>query len=74
MRYLTIPATDLSVFEICMGSTGIGSTIDRERSFRLLDLYAEAGGNVVRFRGRMLEAPVMARYTRILSLKEMINA
>lgn len=36
--------------------------------------FAAAGGAVVRFKGKMLEAPVMARYRQILALKEVINA
>ena len=36
--------------------------------------YAEAGESAVRFNGKMLEAPVMARYRRILELKELNNA
>lgn len=47
MNYRTMPGTDLDVAAICIGSTGIGSTIDREDSFRLLDHYAEAGGNFI---------------------------
>ena len=47
MRYRTIADTDLSVSSICMGSTGIGSTIDRDSSFRLLDLFTEQGGTFI---------------------------
>lgn len=36
--------------------------------------FAEAGGAAVRFKGKMLEAPVMARYRQVLALKGMINA
>lgn len=36
--------------------------------------WVESGGAVVRFRGKMLEAPVMARYTKILALKGKIDA
>jgi citrate lyase beta subunit len=32
--------------------------------------FAEAGGAAVRFRGRMLEAPVMRRYRRILEQEQ----
>ncbi|MGL5837934.1 MAG: HpcH/HpaI aldolase/citrate lyase family protein [Sphingorhabdus sp.] len=38
------------------------------------DAFASANGAAVRFRGRMLEAPVMARYRQILSLKDRIDA
>jgi aryl-alcohol dehydrogenase-like predicted oxidoreductase len=47
MRYYTLPGTELHVAAICMGSTSIGSAIDPATSFRLLDVYAEAGGNFV---------------------------
>jgi citrate lyase beta subunit len=36
--------------------------------------FAAAGGAAVRFKGRMLEAPVMARYRQILALKDRIDA
>jgi (S)-citramalyl-CoA lyase len=36
--------------------------------------FAAAGGAAVRFKGRMLEAPVMQRYRQILALKEKIDA
>ena len=36
--------------------------------------YAAAGEGAVRFNGKMLEAPVMARYRRILKLQELSNA
>lgn len=36
--------------------------------------FAEAGGAAVRFKGKMLEAPVMARYRQILSLKDKWDA
>lgn len=47
MNYRTLPNTDLSVAPICFGSTSIGSAIDAATSFRLLDLYADAGGNFI---------------------------
>jgi (S)-citramalyl-CoA lyase len=36
--------------------------------------FAASGGAVVKFNGKMLEAPVMRRYRQILSLKEKIHA
>ena len=36
--------------------------------------FAAAGGAAVRFKGKMLEAPVMARYRQILSLKDKLGA
>jgi (S)-citramalyl-CoA lyase len=36
--------------------------------------FADAGGAAVRFRGKMLEAPIMARYRHILSIQGKYNA
>jgi (S)-citramalyl-CoA lyase len=36
--------------------------------------FAAANGAVVRFKGKMLEAPVMARYRQMLSLKDSLHA
>jgi (S)-citramalyl-CoA lyase len=36
--------------------------------------FAAAGGAAVRFNGKMLEAPIMARYRQILAYKEKLNA
>ena len=36
--------------------------------------FAQSGGAAVRFGGRMLEAPIMARFNRILALKERLDA
>lgn len=36
--------------------------------------FAAANGAVVRFKGKMLEAPVMARYRQILALKDSLHA
>jgi aryl-alcohol dehydrogenase-like predicted oxidoreductase len=47
MKYTIIPSTELKPSTICLGSTNIGSTIDQENSFRLLDLYLELGGNFI---------------------------
>jgi aryl-alcohol dehydrogenase-like predicted oxidoreductase len=47
MQYTHIPNTDLHPAIICLGSTHLGSTIDRETSFRLLDIYWEQGGNFI---------------------------
>jgi aryl-alcohol dehydrogenase-like predicted oxidoreductase len=45
LRHRTLPQTELRVSAICLGSTDIGSRIDRDTSFRLLDLFVEHGGN-----------------------------
>lgn len=47
---------------------------DVEEAEAAMAAFAESGGSVVRFRGKMLEAPVIARYKQILDLKEKINA
>lgn len=36
--------------------------------------FADAGGAAVRFKGKMLEAPVMARYRQILAMKDKVDA
>lgn len=45
MNYVDIPGSTLRVANICLGSTSIGSAIDRANAFRLLDVYWERGGN-----------------------------
>jgi len=45
MKYVTIPRTDLRVSTICLGSGEVGSSLDQEKSFRLLDAMLEFGGN-----------------------------
>ena len=47
MNRLHLPHSELEVFPISLGSTALGSTIDRAGSYRLLDAYAAAGGNFV---------------------------
>lgn len=47
MNQRIIPNTELAVAAICLGSTSLGSAIDPTTSFRLLDLYADAGGNFI---------------------------
>ncbi len=39
--------TDLDVFPLCLGGNVFGWTIDEERSFAVLDAYAEVGGNFI---------------------------
>src|SRR5690606_2970866 len=45
MIYRTIPDTNLNVSSICLGTAQIGSTINKEDSFRLLDQFIELGGS-----------------------------
>ena len=47
MHYVSLPNTDLRVSALCLGSTFIGSEIDRTTSFALLDAFFEAGGTFV---------------------------
>jgi len=44
MRYTTIPGTALRTSTICMGTGPIGSAVDRQASFALLDAYVDHGG------------------------------
>jgi len=39
--------TDLDVYPLCLGGNVFGWTIDEDRSFAVLDAYAEAGGNFI---------------------------
>lgn len=47
MRSVTITGTELTVSSICLGAADIGSKIDRETSFRLLDLFVDLGGSFI---------------------------
>lgn len=47
MEYVRIPGTDLLSFPISLGAVPFGTTLDRETSFRLMDAYADFGGNMV---------------------------
>lgn len=47
MRTQTLPSTDLTVSEICLGTGEIGGTLDLAASFALLDRYIGAGGNFI---------------------------
>ncbi|MCP5119874.1 MAG: aldo/keto reductase [bacterium] len=44
MRKLRLGSSDVEVSVLCLGTDSIGSRIDRDTSFRLMDLYAEKGG------------------------------
>jgi aryl-alcohol dehydrogenase-like predicted oxidoreductase len=43
----TIDGTDLSVFELCLGTNPFGWTASEEDSFAVLDGYVAAGGNFI---------------------------
>ena len=45
MKSLPLGATGVEVSELCLGTMFFGSTIPKERAFRLMDLYVEAGGS-----------------------------
>lgn len=47
MRKIRLGDSDIEVSVLCLGSDLIGSRIDRETSFQLLDLYRENGGTFV---------------------------
>jgi aryl-alcohol dehydrogenase-like predicted oxidoreductase len=47
MRKLKLGSSDVEVSALCFGTDLIGSKIDRETSFRLLDLFQENGGTFV---------------------------
>ena len=47
MSSLTLPATDLRVFPISLGTVPLGSVLSQADSFRMLDAYAAAGGNFI---------------------------
>ena len=44
MKYVSLPQTDLTVSRVALGSSMIGSRVDRDDSFALLDAFVEAGG------------------------------
>lgn len=44
---IAIPNTDLVVSLICLGSGEFGSSLDRDKTFAILDRYAELGGTSV---------------------------
>lgn len=45
MKKISLPATDISVSTIAYGMTGFDGTVEDSRGFRLVERYAEAGGN-----------------------------
>ncbi|MGQ0480461.1 MAG: aldo/keto reductase [Pseudonocardia sp.] len=44
---ISLPETDLDVYPLCLGGNVFGWSADAERSFALLDDYADADGNFV---------------------------
>ncbi|MBN2131435.1 MAG: aldo/keto reductase [Sedimentisphaerales bacterium] len=47
MKTLRLGSTDVEVSALCLGTDSIGSKIDRETSFQLMDLFREKGGTLV---------------------------
>ena len=47
MRRTAIPDTELRPSVICFGTAYLGSAVERETAFRLLDAYLDAGGNFI---------------------------
>lgn len=47
LQTIQLGTTDLEVSALCFGTDSIGSKIDAETSFQLLDLFCEAGGSFV---------------------------
>jgi aryl-alcohol dehydrogenase-like predicted oxidoreductase len=45
MRFTSLPGTEFAPSVICLGTGGFGSSIPQEDAFRMLDLFAELGGN-----------------------------
>jgi aryl-alcohol dehydrogenase-like predicted oxidoreductase len=45
VKKLELGNTDIQVSALCLGTDSIGSRIDRQMSFQLMDLFQEAGGN-----------------------------
>jgi aryl-alcohol dehydrogenase (NADP+) len=46
-RIARLGPTELDVFPLCLGGNVFGWTIDEQRSFEVLDAYAQAGGNFI---------------------------
>lgn len=47
MKYKYIPETELQSSAICLGGAPLGSSIDQGLSFKLMDLFHDAGGNFI---------------------------
>lgn len=47
MEKLKLGNSDVEVSELCLGTDSLGSKVDRETSFQLMDLYRERGGNFI---------------------------
>lgn len=47
MKKTRIKGTDLTASRICLGTADYGGGLDKQTSFRLLDLYRDRGGNFI---------------------------
>ncbi len=47
MKYVTIKGTDLAPSAVCLGGGSLGSRLNQDESFALLDTFFNAGGNFV---------------------------
>ena len=47
MEKLKLGHSDVQVSSLCLGTDSLGSKIDRETSFELMDFYREKGGNFI---------------------------
>ncbi|MCX6627969.1 MAG: hypothetical protein NTW28_10120 [Candidatus Solibacter sp.] len=47
MRKLKLGSSDVEVSALCFGTDLVGSKIDRQTSFRLLDLFQANGGTFI---------------------------
>ncbi len=47
MEKLKLGQSNLEVTALCLGTDSMGSKVDRETSFKLIDLYREHGGNFI---------------------------
>jgi len=47
MKYVNITNTELTVSQVCLGTSGFGSTIDESSAFEMLDRFTDGGGNFI---------------------------
>ncbi len=47
MLQVSLPQSDLSVSQICLGTGSFGSSVPEEAAFKLLDAFVAAGGNFI---------------------------
>jgi len=47
MKYVNITNTELTVSQVCLGTSGFGSTIAESAAFEMLDRFTAGGGNFI---------------------------